>query len=152
MARGKQKDKIAMLERQLLALDLRKQGMTYRQIATRLECNHVTIYNDIHRELKRLADESQDSTAEMRQLDLERIDMAIAGLMPFVRSGSANHTMALMKSIDERAKLLGLYAPEKQEMVIDDRLSDDERANRIAAILERSRARRDGRTPESTIH
>ena len=61
MARGKQKDQIAMLERQLLALDLRKQGMTYRQIATRLQCDHTTIYADVQRELKRLADESQDS-------------------------------------------------------------------------------------------
>lgn len=146
MARGKQKDKIAILERQILALDLRKQGLSYRKIAQRLDCDHTVIYDDIQRELKRLADESLDSTAEMRQLDLERIDMAIAGLMPFVQSGSAVHTMALMKSIDERAKLLGLYAPEKQEMVIHDRLSDDERAARIAAILERGRARRDGRT------
>lgn len=141
-----------MLERQLLALDLRKQGMTYRQIAARLDSNHVTIYNDIHRELKRLADESLDSTIELRQLKLEQIDLAIKGLMPFVMAGSPAHTMAFTKCIAEQAKLQGLYAPEKQEMIIDDRLSDDERANRITAILERSRARRDGLTPESTIH
>lgn len=152
MARGKQKDKIAMLERQLLALELRKQGLTYRQIATRLECDHTTIYNDIHRELKRLADESKDSTSELRQLKLEQIDLAIKGLMPFVMAGSPAHTMAFTKCIAEQAKLQGLYEPEKQELVIDDRLSDDERANRIAALLERGRARRDGRATENTVH
>lgn len=151
MARGKQKDKIAMLERQLLALDLRKQGMTYRAIATRLEVDHTTIYSDIHRELKRLADESLDSAAEMRQLDLERIDLAIAGLMPFVQAGSPTHTMALMASLEKRAKLLGLYAPEKHE-IVDDRLTDEDRADRVADLLDASRARRDGRAPENTLH
>lgn len=152
MARGKQKDKIAMLERQLLALDLRKQGMTYRAIATRLQVDHRTIYNDIHRELKRLADESLGSTAELRQLKLEQLDLAIKGLMPFVMSGSPNHIMAFAKCVAEQSKLMGLYEPEKHELAIDDRLSDADRANRIAALLERSRARRDGRTPEDTIH
>ena len=152
MARGKQKDKIAMLERQLIALDLRKQGMTYRAIATRLQVDHTTIYNDIHRELKRLADESLGSTAELRQLKLEQIDLAIKGLMPFVMAGSPAHTIAFTKCIAEQSKLLGLYEPEKHELAIDDRLSDEERAIRVASLLERGRARRDGRAPQDTIH
>lgn len=152
MARGKQKDKIAMLERQLLALELRKQGMTYRQIATRLECDHVTIYNDINRELRRLADERQDSTLELRQLKLEQIDLAIKGLMPFAQAGSPNHIMALAKCIAEQSKLLGLYEPEKHELAIDDRLTNEDRAARVANLLDASRARRDGRAPENTLH
>lgn len=155
MARGKAAEKGKILERQIVALELRKSGFSYRAIADRTDVTQMQAYRDVQSELKRLADVSLDSANELRQMELERLDMAIKGLMPFVEAGSSSHAIALVKVIGERSKLLGLYAPEQIEskVLIHDELSDTERANRITAILERGRQERARQsTPNETVH
>jgi hypothetical protein len=144
VARGKTADKITITNRQIMALDLRKSGFSYRAIADRTHTTHVQAYRDVQNELKRLSEISLESAGELRLMELERLDIAIKGLMPFVEAGSAIHATALTKVIAERSKLLGLYAPEKYEeqVTVKHELSDDERASRIAAILERGRQER----------
>lgn len=62
--------------------------------------------------------------------------------------------------ISERCKLLGIYAPAKQEMsgpnggpieTKDITLDDTERASRIAALLDKARARRDGQVASQEV-
>lgn len=113
MARGKTRDKAVILQRQIQALELRKAGHTYRDIAKKLGIAFQTAYKDVHGELARLAQMRDNSAGEVLQLELERIDKAVKGLMPFVESGSASHAMALLRCIEQRSKLLGLYAPER---------------------------------------
>lgn len=113
MARGKPKEKASILERQLNALELRKSGYTYREIASRLGVNHQTAYTDVNKALEHLAKLGENSAVELRQLELERLDRAVAGMMHWIDAGSPMHVQALVKCIQERAKLLGLYAPEE---------------------------------------
>lgn len=113
MARGKAREKGEVLTRQIQALELRKAGHTYRDIAHKLNTSLTQAHRDVNTELKRLADMRTDSAQELLQIELERIDKAVKGLMPFVESGSAAHAATLLKCIEQRAKLLGLYAPEK---------------------------------------
>lgn len=145
MARGKTNEKINIVQRQIMALELRKAGFSYRAIAERCHVTHMQAYRDVQSELKRLDDIGLETAVELRSMELERLDMAIKGLMPFVEAGSAMHVTALVKVIAERSKLLGLYAPEQfeEKVTVVNELSDDERATRINSILERARAIRD---------
>jgi len=150
MARRKKSEQGDILERQSLSLEFRKCGMTYRDIAKRTGVSFQQAHRDVNDELQRLRDANLSSADELRQLELERLDRAIAGMMHWIDAGSPIHVQALVKCIQERSKLLGLYEPEKQQVdvTLDDRFTDEERANRVATILERARARRDGQPPE----
>lgn len=115
MARGGSREKVAILERQLLALDLRKQGYSYRQIAKRLEISLGLAYKYIQDELDALAQMKSESADGIRQLELERIDMLMKGLAPMAQVGHIGAVNAYLNCMERRAKLLGLDAPVKQE-------------------------------------
>jgi predicted transcriptional regulator len=115
MARGKSREKATILERQLLALDLRKAGLTFRAIAAKLGVNHQTAYNDVMAELKRLSALRTDSAEELRQLELEKLDKYEANLTHWAEAGSVEAVKTLLKVQERRSKLLGLDAPEKIE-------------------------------------
>lgn len=152
MARGKTTDRINSVTRQIMALELRKSGFSYRAIGERCNVSHMQAYKDVQSELARLDSISLESASELRLMELERLDIAIKGLMPFVEAGSATHATALVSVIAQRSKLLGLYAPEQVEekVTVVSELSDDERASRIATILERARTIRD-RQPDTRV-
>lgn len=108
------------------ALELRKQGLSYRAIANRLGVSHQQAYVDVQGELKALAVLNQDSADELRQLELERLDRIIDGLDHWVQAGNAQAAMAILKAMDTRAKLLGLYAPEQHKILTwEDRAIQD---------------------------
>lgn len=121
MARTKHHDTKAaeILTRQLNALELRKSGFSYRKIGERLNVSHEQVRTDVETELRRLAEENHDKADEVRQLEIERIDRAVSGIMHWIDAGSPAHVQALARLISERAKLLGLYAPQKQEISIN---------------------------------
>lgn len=108
MARGKPAEKAKILQRQALALEFRKQGMTYRKIAERLDVELGTAYNDVQGELKNLAALNQEIAEDLRQLSIDRLDMALEGAWPFVSSGSANHINAWGSIIEKQAKIAGI--------------------------------------------
>lgn len=118
MARGKAREKGAILQRQLLALELRKSGFTYREIGEKLNISHVQAYKDVNEELKRLAELRADSADELRQLELEKLDKLEKNLMHWADAGSVEATKALIKIQERRSKLLGLDAPEKKDVNI----------------------------------
>lgn len=116
MARGKATEKGAILQRQLQALELRKQGLTYRDIGDKLSISYQQAHNDVNAELKRLATLTLESAEGLRQLELERLDMLIKGLEPMARVGNPGAVTAYLRVMERRAKLLGLDAPVRQEV------------------------------------
>lgn len=102
-------------QRRVLALELRKAGYSFRRIAHRLDISHQQAFLDVKAELAELHDIAEESAEELRTMETERLDKAIMGIMPFIEAGSAPHAQALVKIIAEKAKLLGLYAPEQIE-------------------------------------
>lgn len=115
MGRRKATEKAALLQRRLEALELRKRGLSYRAIGERLGVDHKVIYNEVMAELKRLADESQDKAAEIRALELERLDALIKGLEPMAMVGNPGAVNSYIKCMERRAKYLGLDEPTKFE-------------------------------------
>lgn len=125
--------KINIAERRALALEFRKQGMSYRKIGEKLKVDTMTAYRDVQQELKQLSDLNQESAEDLRQLSLERLDMAIAGAMPFVQSGSANHISAYGGIIEKQAKIAGIL--KTSEVTININIEVVQRFEQVAKEL-----------------
>lgn len=126
-------EQIKIAERRSLALDFRKAGLSYRAIGKKLGVSYVQVRRDIEAELSLLSKERTDKSEQLRQLELERLDMLTNGLEPFAKVGNPGAVNSFLRVMERRAKLLGLDAPSKVDLNIDVRtLSDDE----LLAILE----------------
>lgn len=122
MAYGKksQAEQIAIVERREQALQLRRSGLPIREIAKRLNVSPATIHSDIKAMLKAAIAENTKSADYLRALELDRLDRMFLHLAPLVYP--AHPKQPDMKAVEralriseQRAKLLGLYAPVKTE-------------------------------------
>lgn len=104
--------KIKIKERRLLALDLRKQGGTYAEIAETLRqrddipdtYSQSSAYRDVHDELQLLAQECAEQAHEIRLIELTRIDEMHSSVWPYAREGDHQAIMLVMRLQDQRAK------------------------------------------------
>jgi hypothetical protein len=101
----------AIAERRVLALELRKAGGSYREIARQLGVDVHTAHADVGAELAALREKTVDQATEVRDLELQRFDEMTAGLWPKVRAGSPSHVTAAVRVSERRARLLGLDEP-----------------------------------------
>lgn len=113
MARGKSREKADILARQILAIDLRRAGYSYRAIGERLKVSHETARQDVESELERLAKLRDGKVEAERELELERLDMLMKALAPMAQVGNPGAVNSFLKCMERRAKLLGLDAPQK---------------------------------------
>jgi hypothetical protein len=94
--------------------ELRLSGKTYREIAV------ITGYADssgAYQAYQRARDSiTIDSIEEWIQLELERFNALQSALWPKALEGSIPAVNAILKISDQRAKLLGLYSPERFEV------------------------------------
>lgn len=113
--------KLALAERRYLAVELRKQGGTYRQIAEQLRTNvpgispgydEAAAWRDVNHELERLVKETRDRQAALRQLELERIDTMHQAIWPFAEKGDGAAIDRVLRLQDQRAKYLTLFPRE----------------------------------------
>ena len=89
------------------ALQLRAAGMNYQDIADRLGYkNKSTAYRIIQKALEDLVKEPAE---ELRTLELDRLDRMTLGLAAKAYKGDTKAVAALLRVMDHRAKLTGLY-------------------------------------------
>jgi len=132
MARGKDKEKASILQRQSSALDLRQSGWSFRAIGEKLGISHVQAWQDVKDALQELQALNADKAEDYRQLELERLDALTKALEPMAMVGNTNSVNAYIRVMEQRAKLLGLYAPEKHENIDwRSKAIDDIKAGRI---------------------
>lgn len=91
-------------------MELRVQGHSYRQIAKIAGCGLRTVVRDLHYNLKRLAAKQDQAGAMLRQLEAERLDIALKAIMPAVAQGDPTAIDRLVKISERRCRLLGLDA------------------------------------------
>ena len=101
----------AIAERRVLALELRKAGSSYRQIATALAIDTHTAWADVASELAAIRELTVEQAQEVRALEIGRLDAMVAGLWPQVRAGSPPAVTAAVRVCERRSRLLGLDAP-----------------------------------------
>lgn len=107
---------ISVAERQARAVELRKSGHTFQQIADQLGyAGHQGAYKAVMSALKKTLQEPAD---ELRTLELERLDAMLNSLWPQIMARNAYTPRAVevaLKVMDRRAALIGLDAPKQVE-------------------------------------
>lgn len=106
-------------ERARQALELRKRGKTIRQIAAELRISRSVAHRYVKEALDELARETLEDAAEVRRLELERLDLALTTAMAVMLDSGADEDV-LLRAVDRvvkvsqrRSELLGLDAPQK---------------------------------------
>lgn len=106
--------RIAAVERQRQALELRKAGAGYVAIAQKVGYKGPSgAYNAIRSALKRTIQEPAD---ELRKLEVERLDRMLLAIWDQVRNGNQGAIDRALRIGERRARLLGLDAPTKQDI------------------------------------
>lgn len=103
----KRDEEVQRAEKIREALQLRAAGMNYQDIADRLGYkNKSTAYRIIQKALEDLVKEPAE---ELRTLELDRLDRMTLGLAAKAYKGDTKAVAALLRVMDHRAKLTGLY-------------------------------------------
>jgi hypothetical protein len=113
--------------RRARAIELRKKGLTYRQIAEVMRrpgpngeppeaprgYGEANAYRDIQAELAHLAQERRDDAEAVRALELARLDRLLLALEKGIASGDVQSINAAIRLSESRRKLEGVDAPTK---------------------------------------
>jgi transposase len=94
--------------RRMEALSLRLAGLTYEQIAERLDMSKSGAIDLVNRTLNRAENQAVD---QMRDLEATRLDRAQAAIWTRVLEGDAKAVDTFLRISQRRAKLFGLDAP-----------------------------------------
>lgn len=104
-------------------------GMTYREIGHVLGCAKSTVGHDVKIVLERMQDDQARLGALYVQVELRRLDVALASVWPLVQVGNLRAIDRLLAIMDHRARYLKLYVPFEMS------LSDDELTAEIQRVL-----------------
>jgi len=96
------------------ALELRNLGWTYQRIADHLSVSVSTAFDRVKRAVRNIPAEAVD---EHRRIEGERMDNLLSTYMPQALAGDVKSADFVLKVLDRRAKLLGLDAPTKTEVI-----------------------------------
>lgn len=103
--------KLSKAEKQAKALELRTGGATYEQIAKVLGVRSIQYAHKLVKDA--IAAIPHEGVAQLRAVELARLDEIEMRLRQRLRSGDASVANTLLRLADQRAKLTGIYqAPE----------------------------------------
>ncbi len=124
------------------ALELRRKGYSYPQIADELGVSLSTAYRYVNNELERLAKERRMEGEKVLEIELATLDRLTKAVIERCEEGSLDHIETLLKLMDRRAKLLGLNAATRQIHEVQDnrQLPDAEVYKKTQALLLRLQA------------
>ena len=93
------------------ALDLRKAGATYAEIASTLKLSRTRSYELVKEGLAELGDVLKETANSVRELELGRLDALI--LIHWPQRKLWRSSEIILRVMERRARLLGLDAPQK---------------------------------------
>ena len=105
--------KVAANDKQRQALEMRKAGATYDDIARALGYSQPAV---AHKAVKTALKFSlRDVAEDVRDIELHRLDQALLAIWPGVRSGDLKSIDRFLRIMERRARFLGLDVPTKVE-------------------------------------
>jgi hypothetical protein len=110
--RTKLQPEVIAKERQSLLL--RQQGYTFDEIASRLGYKGESGAREAFR--RALLRTLQEPASEVRELEINRLDIAQVAIWDRVQNGDLPAIVVLLKIMERRAKYLGLDAPVKAQI------------------------------------
>ena len=121
------RNKLTAAERRKKAVDLRKAGATYDAIAQALQVTAKTARNDVQQALR---DIPRESAEELRTIELQTLMTMQRAVWPALVTGQLGAVDRMIKIVQERAKLTGIYAPQRVDVGAAD-VDLDEVADRL---------------------
>lgn len=104
---------VAITEKRAQALEYRRDGYSYRDIALIMNSTVSTVYYWIQAELHALRDLTVEQAEDVRDMELQRLDMMLNNLMPGIKQGDPSCVAVAIRVGERRSKLLGLDAAQK---------------------------------------
>ncbi len=111
-------ERLTQLERTTKAMELRRRGFSYLQIARELGITQKAVCSLINVAFRALQRYCKETTEQTVQLHNERLEAMYKALEPSMQSGHARSIEVGLKVLERQAKMLGLDAPEKQELKV----------------------------------
>lgn len=109
---------VVTAERRKAAVELRMQGLRWHEIADRLGyADRAAAYTDVRRALEKAVADLSFPLEAHRQLELDRLDAMQNALWPKILDGDPRAVDSALRLMDRRAKLLGLDAPQRVEVL-----------------------------------
>lgn len=105
--------KALSLQRQQAALELRRAGQGYTEIANRLGIGKSQAHRLVQAGLAETKEQIAAEAGELKAEELSRLDGMLAGLWTDARKGNHGAVDRVLRIMERRAKLLGLDAPVK---------------------------------------
>lgn len=122
-------------ERRRKAVEMRLSGLDWQSIADKLKyASRGAAQKDVSRAVELLTKEVVTAAAELRDLELLRLDRLQAAMWQDAMNGDSQAVRAILRIMDRRAKLLGLDTPKTIKHVMRSELDE-----RIEALTERLR-------------
>lgn len=101
--------RIEAAEKRKRALQLRKAGVSYDQIAQQVGyANRGNAHKAVMQELRELP---KDDAKDVLNLEVERLDQLLMALWPAAMKGHVRSSETVIRLMERRSKLLGLDAP-----------------------------------------
>lgn len=132
------KTKPETLEKEAEVLRLRRLGFTFDQIGKQLNYSNASgAYKAYIKACHRIIYEEVE---QVRNLEIDRLDMAQTAIMNKVKNGEIPAVMALIRLMERRSRLLGLDMPTKAQIEVTHYESEtiDSEVARLAALLDGS--------------
>ena len=105
-----------MAVRRHMALRLRQQGKSYREIASELGISRATAHKYVTATLELLNQKAEGEAAELRRLEFLRLDSLFEVVYTKAAKGDLRAVDRCLRVMERRAKLAGLDAPERSEV------------------------------------
>lgn len=106
-------DKADAIEREERALELRRAGASYREIAKALGCRLETAHKAVQRGIARQIERVQDKAEAVIQLELDRLDRLLRGVWVQAAQGNTQAIDRVLRIMERRAALTGIDKPTK---------------------------------------
>lgn len=100
-------------EKRSIALELRKSGANFKQIAQKLNCSNRMASNYVNKAIEEVSKLNQNTAQEIIDLEVHRLDAMLLAIAPSVNNGNLSAVDRAIKIMERRAKLLGLDKPVK---------------------------------------
>jgi transposase-like protein len=130
------------------AMELRRSGATIVAIGKSMGITRKSVWRLLQKGIAQIVEEvKQDALAHKAQ-ELDRLDRIILANWQKALEANPRSAEVVLRAIDARCRILGINAPQKiaptdpdgrEPYTPPERITDNERAARIAAILERAR-------------
>jgi transcriptional regulator len=102
-------------DKQIEAVNYRKQGKSYRAIAALMQEDVANVFRMVQQALRETREKCNEEAADLRQQELERLDAIYEAMFKEAEAGNERAAAVCVQINKRRCAMLGLDAPQKIE-------------------------------------